>query len=170
MSMTIFKDKELKNQFVALQARRCEQELSLFSLTAGKAAYTHGKEWLEELLGYLQGNVDFIAQYMEKNIPQIRFIRPSASFVGILDCTTLLPRVEADAAAHPELYNPAKSPNGGVMSRFFGQRASVAVNDGTWFGGDEFRGWVRFNFGTQRSAIETALGRLKAAVDALPQA
>lgn len=164
ISVVIFNDTKLRNEFTNYQLMMCEHELSLFSLTIGKAAYQHGEQWLRELVDYLKGNAEFIDRYVSEHIPGVSFIMPHASFVGVLDCSELLPLVEADAAAFPALYDPRLSPSGGILSRFFGQRASVAVNDGTWFGGDAYKGIVRFNFGTQRSNIAEALQRMRAAV------
>ncbi|AEC02637.1 MalY/PatB family protein [Parasphaerochaeta coccoides] len=164
ISMVIFNDITLRNEFTARQLLLCEHELSLFSLTVGKAAYKYGEPWLKELVVYLKETADFITRYVAEHIPGVTFITPHASFVGVLDCTGLLPLAQADAIAFPALYDPRISPSGGVLSRFFGQRASVAVNDGTWFGGEAYNAMVRFNFGTQRSTIAEALQRMRTAV------
>ena len=74
--------------------------------------------------------------------------------------------VENDAATHPELYDPATSAEGGLLSRFFGQRAGIAMNDGSWFG-SSYCNFVRFNFGTTSQAVDTAIDAMIAAIKRL---
>jgi cystathionine beta-lyase len=140
---------------------------STFATTLATTAYQSGETWLTELLAYLQDNLTYIEETLQNHVPEIICIRPKASFITLFDCSALIPLVEKDREAHPELYETKKSPGGGILSRFFGQRASVAFNDGTWFGGEEYRRFVRINFGTQRSNIEQAMERIISAVDTL---
>lgn len=53
-----------------------------------------------------------------------------------------------------------------LLSHFFGKYASVAVNDGTGFG-EEYYTFVRFNYGTNREEIKSALERIKKAIESL---
>ncbi|CAH2214595.1 hypothetical protein [Tepidibacter aestuarii] len=52
-----------------------------FSLVATEAAYNNGEEWLEELLQYLEGNVDFSIDYVKTNIPQINVVKPEGTYL-----------------------------------------------------------------------------------------
>ena len=36
------------------------------------AAYNEGEEWLDQLLTYLEGNVKYVRDYCDKNIPEIK--------------------------------------------------------------------------------------------------
>ncbi len=166
-SITIFNDQKLKKTFEQRQSQLFATEPSLLSGTAARAGYAHGYDWLMQLRKYLKDNVCFIDAFCKERIPEIKVVMPHASFICFLDCENLLPLVETDAAKNPDLYDPEKSPAGGLMSRFFGMRAGIAVNDGTWFGGDDYRRFVRFNYGTSRSVIEAALIKIEAAVKAL---
>lgn len=166
-SVVISEDTDLLAALNARMDALCIHESSYFSTTCAVAAYRHGLPWLKELVAYLEGNADFIASYLREHCPDLVFVKPRASFIGLIDCAAVLPLVERDAQAHPALYDPARSPSGGVMSRFFGQRAGVACNDGTWFGGDAYRAFVRFNYGVRRARVEAALQAMTAAVEAL---
>lgn len=166
-SVTVFEDDSLKKTFLKRLEQLFLTETSFFSTTVALAAYEHGYQWLMDLLVYLQGNVELIDQYCNLYIPQIKLVKPKASFITFLDCKELLPLIEKDAQDNPELYDPKNSPSGGLLSRFFGIRAQVALNDGTWFGGEAYRQFVRFNYGTQREAVESALKRMDQAVQFL---
>ncbi len=163
-SATLFSDQELRIQF----KKRLEQlfivETSTFATTLAMAAYREGLPWLNELIAYLKGNRDLIETTLKRELPSLVFIPPKASFIGLFDCSKVLDLVREDAKANPQLYDPSLSPQGGLLSRFFGQRAQVACNDGTWFGGPAYEQFVRFNYGTQRDAVERALSRMIKAV------
>lgn len=166
-SIAVFDDLELKKAFAKRQEQLFATEPSLLSGTAARAGYTYGYDWLMQLRRYLKDNVNYIDAFCKDRIPQIKVVVPHASFICFMDCGDLLPLVEMDAAKHPELYDAGNSPSGGLMSRFFGLRAEIAVNDGTWFGGEDFKRFIRFNYGTSRSVIEQALLKIEAAVKAL---
>ena len=163
-SVTLFNNPDLKQRFLTRLGQLFIADPSLVATTLALASYQHGSKWLDELLVYLQKNADLIERTLLKEVPSIVFIKPQASFIGLLDCSAILDLVESDAQAHPELYDSSASAQGGLLSRFFGQRAHLAFNDGTWFGGTAYRRFVRLNFGTQRSNIERALNHIKEAV------
>lgn len=163
-SVTLFNSSELKKRFVTRLEQLFLSTPSLVATTLALASYENGGKWLEELLVYLQKNADLIEKTLQKEVPSVFFLKPRASFIGLLDCSAILHLVERDAQEHPELYDSSASAQGGLLSRFFGQRAGLAFNDGTWFGGEAYRRFVRLNFGTQRSNIERALLHIKQAV------
>jgi len=164
-SVAVFSDRQLAARF-----SRRQQALflgtGLLSTVTALAAYREGYTWLMELLDYLEDQARFIENFIRERIPRICFIKPQASFIAFLDCIDILADVKRDAEHHPKLYDPASSPDGGLLSRFFGQRAGIMMNDGTWFG-ERYGQFVRFNFGTQRSRVEEALLRIAKAVDNL---
>lgn len=49
---------------------------NVFGAVALEAAYTYGEEWLNQLLDYLQGNLEFLTEYINQNIPEIKVIKP----------------------------------------------------------------------------------------------
>lgn len=163
-SVSVFSDDKLRLAFM----RRLDQLFlsgnSFFSTTLALTAYERGEPWLHELLLYLQENIAFMESFFKKRLPRLSFIKPEASFIAFIDCSAIVPLVEKDALAFPELYDDKKSPNGGLLSRFFGLRAEVALNDGTWFGGDAYRGFVRFNYGTRKERVSLALERMEKAI------
>jgi cystathionine beta-lyase len=92
------------------------------------------------MLGYVEGNIEFIEDFCAQNIPQIRPIRPQASFLVWLDCRGL-------GLSHDELID------------LFVNKAGLALNDGDMFspGGN---GFMRLNVGTSRSTLEKAMNQL----------
>ena len=112
----------------------------LFAPIATMAAFRHGENWRKQMLGYVEGNIEFIEDFCAQNIPQIRPIRPQASFLVWLDCRGL-------GLSHDELTD------------LFVHKAGLALNDGDMFspGGN---GFMRLNVGTSRSTLEKAMNQL----------
>lgn len=168
-SVSLFSDDKLRLAF----KRRLDQLFldgnSFFSTTIALRAYESGEPWLKELLVYLQENIAFMEGFFKERLPELAFIKPEASFIAFLDCSAIVSLVEQDALANPELYDAKESPNGGLLSRFFGLRSKVALNDGTWFGGEEYRGFVRFNYGTRKESVKAALERMEKAIQELQE-
>lgn len=117
---------------------------TIFAFTATKAAYTYGAEWLQQMRSYVIENVNFVDEYLKKNIPQIKVYRPQASFLVWLDCREL-------KLIQPELV------------QLFEDKAGLALNDGTMFG-KEGEGFMRLNIGCPRSILNQALESLKKAI------
>ncbi|MFA7396660.1 MAG: cystathionine beta-lyase, partial [Sphaerochaetaceae bacterium] len=122
----------------------------------------HGGPWLDQLRSYITTT----ASYLKRELAPLEFVLPEASFIGLIDCSSLYEDVQHDASLYPEVYDPRLGVEGGLLSRFFGQRANIAMNDGSWFG-PQYDRFVRFNFGTSKENIEYAVTQLHAAVDYL---
>lgn len=104
-------------------------------------------DWLAEVLAYLTANRDFLAQFMQEKLPEIRFTVPEATYLAWLDCNPLL---ESGRIS-------------GSPFEFFLNEAKVALNDGSEFGpGGE--GFVRLNFACPRNLLEQALSQMMASL------
>lgn len=143
-ALTVIPNPRLRRDF-AHTVRACGiPEPNAFCLEAVTAAYAHGDSWLEELLVYLEGNRDFLCRFVEAEIPQVRVVRPDATFLAWLDCRAL--GLEAGQLEHLLL-----------------SKARLVLNQGYTFGpGGE--GFVRMNLGCPRRMLEDGLVRLATAV------
>ena len=163
-AFAVFSDPEKKAAFMRKQKALC---LTAPGLTAGaltETVYRYGLDYNARLCRYLEENADFIREFLKENCPEIRITNGDASFVVFLDCTEIFDKAKKKTEEAPERY--AGGDGGGILSRFFGAEAGIAMNDGTWFG-DEYRGFVRFNYGTSRDMVRIALERISEAVKAL---
>jgi len=138
-------DAEVKKRFFAFLDANEVSLGTLFAYVAAQAAFAHGDEWLKQLLQYLQGNIDFAAQYLQDNLPQIKMMRPEASFLLWLDFR--------------ELGMPQKE-----LVEFLTRKAKVGFNNGLDFGADG-EGFMRMNIGTPRANIQEAFSRIQNALN-----
>ena len=113
----------------------------IFAYVGAEAAYSHGEEWLQQLLVYLKGNVECLRTFLAERLPQVKAVLPEASYLAWLDFS-------AKGLDHEE-----------IRSRLL-QRARVALNDGTTFGGNDYRGCFRINLGCPRATLLDALERI----------
>ncbi len=166
-SVSLFNDLELKRKFDKFRVALHCSSSPYFSTTLAREAYDKGYDWLMEAIVVLEKNARYIENYMQENIKEIKPMKAQASFICFWDCRELLPYIEQDKLNHPELYKLEANSETGLASMFFAQRANICLNDGTWFGGDEYKGYVRFNYGTNLDDIKSALDKVKNAVDEL---
>ncbi|MGB6824613.1 MalY/PatB family protein [Psychrobacter sp.] len=86
-SMIFAKDKALIKKISQQQQLNDEYELNLFAYTAMRSAYEHGGEWLEQALNYIEANIELTVQFLNEHLPDIRIMRPEASYLIWLDCS-----------------------------------------------------------------------------------
>ena len=115
-------------------------EPNIFAPIATIAAYRKGEAWRQQLIQYIEQNILFAEQYVAQHLPQVKVVRPEASFLIWLDCRAL-------GLSHEALID------------LFVNRARLALNDGEMFGhGGE--GFMRMNVGCPRTVLQQALERL----------
>ena len=121
--------------------------VNIIGSTATLAAYRDGQEWLDQVLQYLEGNRDFLYDYVRTQLPQIQMVKPEGTFLAWLDCR------------HTGIQgNPCE---------YFLKEGRVGLNDGATFGkGGE--GLVRLNFACTREVLTQAVERMKAALEKVP--
>jgi cystathionine beta-lyase len=133
--------KELRDKFKNEYAKFGLSQPGVMGLTACKAAYEGGTQWLEELLGYLAGNMSFIKTYLSRHVPKIKLVEPEGTYLAWLDCSEL--------GISAQKLDEAITQNGKLW-----------LNAGYSFGkGGE--GFERMNAACPRSVLQNALERLK---------
>ncbi|BEH00562.1 MalY/PatB family protein [Bacteroides sedimenti] len=142
-SYCIIENNEIRKKFHNYLSASELSEGHVFAFISVAAAYEQGTDWLNQLLDYIQKNIDYVDNYLQKNMPRIKIIRPQASYLIFLDCQEL-------GLSQPELVD------------FFVDKAHLALNDGAMFG-KEGTGFMRLNAGCPRSILQKALGQLETA-------
>ena len=86
-SMIFATDEALVKKISRQQQLNDEYELNLFAYTAMRSAYEHGGEWLEQALSYIEANIELTVQFLNEHLPDIKIMRPEASYLIWLDCS-----------------------------------------------------------------------------------
>jgi cystathionine beta-lyase len=144
-SYAIVPDEGLRERFYGWLEASELGAAPIFSPIAAVAAFRHGEQWRQQMLAYIEGNIEYIESFCRERIPQIRPLRPQASFLVWLDCRKL--GLDHDA-----------------LTSLFIEKAGLALNDGEMFnpGG---KGFMRMNIGTSREIIKEAMLCLEKAVN-----
>lgn len=141
-STAIIPNKELREDYVhyveALEAHLG----NIFGKVATQASMEQGDEWLGQLLDYVQGNIDYVSDFLTSNLPKVRFFKPQATYMMWLD-------FNGYGLSEEELWQKMT------------QEAQLGFNHGSDFG-QEGKGFFRINLACPRSTVEEAMQRLKA--------
>jgi cystathionine beta-lyase len=125
-----------------------EHGASTAGVQATTAAYRHGRGWLDEVVGYLDGSRRLLGDLLAEHLPSVRWQPPEGTYLAWLDCRDLA-GVMGPGAASP--------------ADFFLAKAQVVLTDGAACG-DIGRGHVRLNFATPRPILTEIVRRLAGAV------
>lgn len=118
---------------------------NIFGNVASEAAYTHGREWLGQMVRYVESNINLVMDFCRDRLPQIRPVRPEATYMIWLDCR-------------------AMGMDGQGLNRFFVEEAGVGMNEGSRFGpGGE--GFMRMNLACPQATVVRALKQIENAIN-----
>lgn len=119
---------------------------NIFAFTAAEAAFAQGEEWLAQMLEYLKGNVQVLEDFLKSQMPKVKAVLPEASYLAWLDFS-------AYGLEHT------------ILAEKFINEAKVIMNDGTTFGGDDYKYCFRLNLGCPKAMLLNCLMRLKQVVE-----
>ena len=143
-SMIFAKDKALLKQISNQQRLNDEYELNMFAYSTMQSAYEQGGEWLEQALAYIEKNIELTVDYLAKHLPDIKVMRPEASYLIWLDCS-------AYADDNQALYDSLRD-------------AKVELNAGISYG-SEGHLKMRINVACPESVLLEGLARIKQALN-----
>jgi cystathionine beta-lyase len=140
VSNMIIPNERLRNAFQVELDNNGISGPNAFGIVAAEAAYNHGWDWLEQLMAYLRGNLEFLMEFTRENMPRVKVIEPQGTYLVWMDFRDLgLDEQE--------------------LSRLILRNAKVAVDDGFIFGhGGE--GFVRLNIACPRVLLKDGLERI----------
>lgn len=136
-------DPEMRRKFQSELLDVGQENMNRLGLFACRAAYEGGGEWLDQLIGYLAGNLALVRDFCKNRVPQIQLVEPEGTYLAWLDCREL-------GMTDDELM------------AFFSDDAKVWLDPGT-HSGEQGSGFMRFNLGSSRSVIAQALDQIEAA-------
>lgn len=140
LSYVIFQNKRMQKKYETRLTKQFVGVDNPFSSVAAEAAYRHGEEWLEQLLDYVRDNIQYVKEWMEDHIPEIRVIEPEGTYLIWLD----MRKLGMDAKE---------------LETWLRKEAKIALNDGHMFG-KEGEGFARMNVACPRKNVEEGLSRL----------
>jgi cystathionine beta-lyase len=129
-------------------------DINTLGVVAARAALSEGEEWLNQLVPYIEGNHEFLENFVRDNIPLFGYSKPGGTYLAWLDVGAALDRLGTpDARVTPTAH----------LEDFLVNNAKVQINPGVNYGpGGERR--MRMNIGTSRKTLHLALSNIAEAL------
>ena len=124
---------------------QCAGGPNIMSFAATKAAYQFGDKWLDDLLIYLQGNIDYVIHSFEGT--SIKPLLPQGTYLMWLDCREF-------------------GLNDRELEELFIKKCGVWMNSGYIFGKGG-SGFMRMNIACPREILKKAIAQIKEALQGL---
>lgn len=134
----ICSNKQMKDAFDKIVQKREIGSINSIGLASLEAAYTFGDIWLEELLVYLENNINVTKEYLKNT--QITFKKPEATYLLWLN------------------FSKFHISHNKIKEKLL-QKSKLALNDGITFG-TEGKSYFRLNIALQEKQLKIALGKL----------
>ncbi|MBR2737269.1 MAG: pyridoxal phosphate-dependent aminotransferase [Lachnospiraceae bacterium] len=114
-----------------------------FTAAATVAAYNEGEEWLEQLIDYLDDNIDFVIDFFREHMPKVKIRRPEGTYILWMD------------------FRDYGLTGDEIRERIY-EKANVMLESGPQFDPERGEGFERMCVPTRRSLLKEALERIAA--------
>ncbi|KOA20818.1 cystathionine beta-lyase PatB [Clostridium homopropionicum DSM 5847] len=111
-------------------------EMNIMGLTATMKGYTHGGEWLSNLMGVIRDNYNYLKKELHEKLPDVTVCALEGTYLVLLDMRKC---IEAER-----------------LVEFIQGRCHLAVDYGECFG-ENFKGFIRLNLATDPKYVKTAV-------------
>lgn len=124
-------------------------DINPFGVVGLMAAYNDSRDWLEQLLVYINGNFKMLREAFAKTLPELPVINLEATYLAWVDCR----KINMSSAD---------------LEEYLIQHAGVWVNAGSMYGTDG-EGFIRINLACQRARLSEAIARMAPVLRSLIQ-
>ena len=143
-SFATFPRAEERKEFDNILGQMDVKRNNPFSLVAFETAYEKCEDWLEELILHIDGNMQYVVDFIAEKLPEIKVVKPEGTYLMWLD------------------FNGTKISQDKIQE-FLINEAKVAMNDGGSFGSNG-KGFARMNMACPRYMVEEAMERIEKAL------
>lgn len=142
----IIRDEELRKLYIS-ETNTYAMNLNPLSIAAHTAAYAKGHDWLDQLKTYLDGNFKLVKETFARELPDITFQIPQATYLAWVNMNPYL----GDVQDIPD---------------FMANKAGVLLEGGDALFVDNAKGYIRLNLAMPRVIVDKGLQRIVKAVKA----
>lgn len=135
-SILVIPDEGLRGRYDGYLKRLRLNGGNSFGYIAVQSAYEGGRPWLEEVLAIVEDNYRLMRAILEERLPKV--------WISDLEGTYLM-WIDLGSYVRP-----------GEIEHVIRDLCGLAVDYGSWFGGEENAGFIRINLATKRENIEQA--------------
>ena len=142
-SYCLIPDPVLRERFLfELKQKNALSSVSILGMVAQMCAYDRCASYVEGLVAHVAGNMALVREFVEKNLPAVRFVEPQGTYLAWMDVSGL------GLGAHE------------LQERLV-NRGRVGIMSGATYGDDRY---LRMNVACPRSKLEDGLERMRRAL------
>lgn len=143
-SYIITSDSEKRAKINQWLSKNGLNSLNTMGITALETAYTHGGEWLEELLELLTSNQNYVINKFKENAKVLTVIPSEGTYLMWINCSGL-------------------NMTSAELKEFMIEKAKVGLNPGLGYG-EEGAQYMRINIACPRPTLEEGINRIIKAI------
>ncbi len=144
ISNIIIPNANLRHAFKHQVAAAGYSQANTIGIVACEAAYTHGDEWYEQMLKYVEDNIHYMQEFLRNELPELHMIETEGTYLTWVDFRGL-------GLEEPELED------------LIVNKAGLWLDSGAVFG-KAGEGFERFNVACPRATLTKALEQLRDAI------
>lgn len=137
----------LRERFLTARKKGKGMGRNIFGQAAFIACYRDCEYYVDQMLEYLESNLDYVEAFIKEKLPEIKFHRPDGLYLLWVNCKGL-------NLSQPELMD------------LFEKTGKIGLNSGLEFG-PLGEGYVRLNIAVPRVTLEEGMKRIETAVKSL---
>jgi len=139
-SIVVIQNEDYRKKFDHYMNKLHINKINTFNMLAMQTAYSSCDKWLEEVLIYIEENLDYLKQYIKDNMPSVKVVNTEGTFLVWLNFKAL----GLDAKE---------------LEKMLSKDANIALNSGYWFG-REGAGYARMTIACSRTLLREGLVNL----------
>jgi cystathionine beta-lyase len=139
------------------------QAMNTLGIIAAEAAYNECEDWLDQVLEYIDGTLDFVESYVRANVPGVETVKPEGTYLAWLDVAKAMEAAGVQAGTDDAGRATTAEQE---FQRYLVDRAHIHLNPGSSYGLGG-AGRMRMNTATSRQLVERALGNMARAFAAV---
>lgn len=143
-SFATFSRAEERKEFDDILGQMDVKRNNPFSLVAFETAYERCENWLEQLIEHIDGNMQYVIDFINERLPMVKTVKPEGTYLMWLDFNNI--GIAQDK-----------------IQEFLINEAKVAMNDGGTFG-ENGKGFARMNVACPRYMVEEAMEQIEKAI------
>ena len=138
-SHIVITDEKLRAEYDNYAKAINRTEVGVMGMTATQAGYSHGEEWLANVLEIVEDNYNYLKKELNEKVPGITVCALEGTYLVLLDMRKIV---------EPKL-----------LKEFIQDKCNLAVDYGEWFG-ENFEGFVRLNLATDPKYVQMAVNNI----------
>ena len=140
--------------------------INTLGVIANDAAYKEGADWLDQVLVYLDGNHQFVEDFIAEKMPRVRYTKAQGTFLSWLHFDDIMDEAGVVEASIASQATDTPLTETQAFQDWMVENAGVQLNNGDSYGKGGER-CMRMNIGCSRQVLNGALNSMANAINSI---